>query len=95
MVQKLMLAERRRSRLLIIYEMLESVSKGRIPKTTIMYRARLNFSQMQQYLNLLLERGLIKEVREGERTTYEITEQGKIFLDAYRTIEQVITKKEK
>jgi len=90
-----MLAERRRSRLLIIYEMLESVSKGRIPKTTIMYRARLNFSQMQQYLNLLLERGLIKEVREGERTTYEITEQGKIFLDAYRTIEQVITKKEK
>lgn len=51
-----------------------------------MYRARLNFHQMQRRLDFLLKRDLIKEGREGERVTYEITERGKIFLEHYKKL---------
>lgn len=80
---------KRRSSLEILGEILKSVSTERLTKTTITYRANINFSQMRRHLDFLLERDLIKEVKEGERVKYTITERGKLFLDSYLTLEKL------
>lgn len=65
-----------------------------LTKTHIMYRANLSFRQLQNYLPLLLELDLIKEVKEENRVTYEIAEKGKLFLKAHRALKELTTIKE-
>jgi len=83
------MSPKRRSSLEISGEMLKSVSKEAITKTAIMYKAGLNFYQMQRHLDHLLECDLIKEVREGEKVKYTITERGKLFLDHYKKLREL------
>jgi len=83
----------RRTNLEICVNILGSIAKeeGTIAKTQIMYRANVSFSQLQKYLSLLLELGLIKELKREDRVTYEITEKGKQLLDSYRKVIELMT----
>lgn len=62
-----------RSRSDIIGLILESANGG-ASKTSIMYKAFLTFSQMREYLGLLIQKGLI-EYEEGSQK-YRTTEKG-------------------
>jgi predicted transcriptional regulator len=82
----------RRAKLEICAKILETIATERtITKTHIMYRANVSFRQLQKYLALLVELALIKEVERENRTTYEITERGKLLLEHYRKVKELMT----
>ena len=62
---------KRRDKLQIIANILKITKRG-VKKTKIMYKANLSFTQLEQYLHLLLQRGLLRE----ENSTYYATEKG-------------------
>lgn len=74
----------RRGRFEIIGEILSLAQDG-ARKTTIVYRANLNFNLVNRYLNLLVREGLIG-LTEGSARKYKTTEKGIEFLKAYKNM---------
>lgn len=74
----------RRGRFEIIGEILSLATDG-AKKTSIVYRANLNFNLVNRYLNLLLREGLIG-LTEGSTRKYKTTEKGLDFLKAYKNM---------
>jgi predicted transcriptional regulator len=78
-----------RSKTEIISAILTSIIESNeqtCPKTKIMYKAFLSYQQMNDYLNLLALKDLVK-VDDKE---YTITEKGKQFLSTARKINSII-----
>ncbi len=73
---------KRRSKFDIVIAILDVVSGG-ATKTKIVYGANLNFNLATKYLDLLQERGLIRT----DSSTYEITKEGKTFLEKARELQ--------
>src|SRR5918912_17532 len=73
-----------RSRIDILAQILRAVNGtgGGITKTKIMYNALLSYAQMQQYLLLLTEKGLLLQYNKTMHT-FNITEKGLKFLEIY------------
>lgn len=67
----------------IIAAILQSAKSG-IKKTEIMFKADLNFIQLNRYLPLLLEKGLI--VKNNEQRMYKTTKKGLDFLEKYKEL---------
>ena len=66
--------ERRRSSIEVIADMLRLGEAG---KTEIMYSANMSYSQLQKYLNFLLQLGLVNKVTVGNPiVTYRVTRKG-------------------
>ncbi|RLF14455.1 MAG: hypothetical protein DRJ97_06255 [Thermoprotei archaeon] len=80
--------KRYRSRLRIVADILSIIaSEGRAGPTRIMYGANLSHERLVKYLKRLEELGLIKSLKMGDRTAYELTEKGLDFLAEFRRIE--------
>ena len=77
----------RRSRFDIIAEMLSLAKNGAV-KTTLVYRANLNFNLVNRYLNKLLKEGLVS-IDNGSEMRYKITKKGIEFLNAYENLKNV------
>jgi predicted transcriptional regulator len=73
-----------RSRTEIASRILESAADGST-KTKIMYRAFLSYAQLQEYLLVLEENGLLAHEK-GEQL-YRTTEKGKRFLDITNSLQ--------
>ena len=73
-----------RSRSDIIGLILEAANGG-ASKTSIMYKAFLTFTQMREYLGLLIQKGLIEY---EELQKYRITEKGMIVLQMCNQINE-------
>ena len=81
-----------RSRTDIIANILH-VSDGGAKKTHIMYKCNLSFRQLHAYLNLLIDRRLLRKVERKESSRqelYETTSKGKAFLQAYKSIKALL-----
>jgi len=67
---------------------------GGAKKTHIMYKCNLSFRQLQVYLDLLVDRGLLRRVSKGresgEANLFETTKKGRAFLSAYRSIKVLL-----
>ena len=74
---------RNRGRTDIIGQIMEVAENG-CNKTTIMYKAYLSFDQLNQYLTLVTENGLLEY--SAEKKEYRTTEKGKEFLRIYRQV---------
>jgi predicted transcriptional regulator len=81
---------RRRSSDVIISQILEVCAKG-ASKTRIVYQSNLNFSTVNPYLDLLLERGLLEAVN-GPRTVYKTTENGIELMKSFKHYQDEISK---
>jgi predicted transcriptional regulator len=81
---------RRRSSDVIISQILEVCAKG-ASKTRIVYQSNLNFSTVNPYLDLLLERGLLEAVN-GPRTVYKTTENGIELMKCFKHYQDEISK---
>jgi predicted transcriptional regulator len=80
-----------RSRDQIMAEMLQNMVSP-VRKTAVMYNARLSYTQLTYYHDLLLRFGLIERVAEASDNYsgfWVATEKGRIFLDAYATIRAI------
>jgi len=82
-----------RSRIDIIAEILDAADGG-ATKTHIMYRCNLSFKQLETYLDLLLDKRLLKRVPEGGKSSYtksfKITDKGQILLQAYQSLKAIL-----
>lgn len=74
----------------IVAAILEIAHDGTI-KTKIMYNASLSFTQLKEYLALMLGRGLLKYSKEEKK--YTTTERGMHFLKMYREVGRIIAPK--
>jgi predicted transcriptional regulator len=88
-------SEKRRDRHEIVAEILKTAVNGQI-KTHIMYRARLSYSQINEYLPLLVERGFLENVKvtySGQRSTvYRTTSKGMEFIENLELLNKLWTK---
>ena len=57
-------------------------------KTRIVYQVGLNFKTVKEYLDLLLEKGLLEAIP-GERILYKTTEKGEGALESHKAIEAI------
>ena len=85
-------AERRRDRHDIVAEILKTSVNGKI-KTHIMYRAKLSYSQINEYLPMLVEKGFLEnaKVTRGRQTTavYRTTSKGLLFIENLDSINKL------
>ena len=77
----------RRSRFEIIGGILSLAMDG-VRKTSIVYRANLNFNLVNRYLDLLTREGLISSTG-GSARKFKATERGLKFLKAYKNLKGV------
>jgi predicted transcriptional regulator len=84
---------RRRDKLFIIAEILEIAKEGTL-KTQIMYRANLSFTQLNDYLSLMLKINLLKKSDENDKEIYRATSKGMDFLERYREISELLKTEE-
>ena len=84
--------QKRRDQLSIIANILE-ISRGGILKTQIMYRANLSYKQLNRYLSLLLEIGLMAQTIIEGKDTYVVTAEGAGFLGGYRELTKTLNGK--
>jgi len=80
----------RRDRLGIMAEIME-ITKGSQPKTRIMYRANLSFSQVNEYLSFLTEMGFLQvHVMNGHKR-YETTAKGNLYIENYLEMSSLLS----
>lgn len=82
-----------RGRFDIIAHILNTSLNG-AKKTQLMYKCNLSFKQLEIYLRLLLSKQLLngKLSRESrELVVYTTTDKGRSFLQAYRTLNALLT----
>lgn len=84
-------ARKRRDRLYIIAEILAIAKDGSL-KTQIMYRANLSFAQLNEYLNFLIKRELLKVNSDNKKTFYKTTSKGVKYLENYEEISNLLRK---
>jgi len=81
---------KRRDRHEIVAEILETARSGAI-KTHIMYKAKLSYAQLNEYLLLLVERGFLQNltiVRNKQvKLLFKTSEQGEQFLENFRLLD--------
>ena len=80
----------RRGKLEIIYDIL-SLCTGPTGKTYIMYQANLSYSQLQKYLEYLLQINLLQTDNAGETELYIITNKGINLIQHYKKLIELLT----
>ncbi len=80
----------RRGRIEIIHDMLKAIQdkNGLIKPTHLLYKSNLSHTKMKEYVAELMEKGMMREVYDGDRKYYTITDKGLKFLQEYRRIRE-------
>jgi len=86
----------RRSKLEMYIDILQVLARrGPLKLTHVMYKANVNCSVLKEYLNFLIKQGLVEERIAGKkRVIYAITKRGRIVINAFRELKQVLPIKE-
>jgi predicted transcriptional regulator len=80
---------RGRDRLYILAEILEIAKEGTL-KTQVMYRASLSFTQLNDYLGLMLKLKFLEKVEINGKEVYKASKKGLDFLQRYREINKLL-----
>ena len=81
---------RKRSRLEMYLDVLETMESGINKPTNIMYKCNLSWVPMQEILDSMIEKNLIAEVERGRKKTYEVTERGRDLLRYLQSMVDVL-----
>jgi len=81
---------RKRERSDIILDMLSSIQEknGKIKPTHLMYKSNLAHNQMKNYLEELIEKNLVKKVKEKNYEYIIITDDGSKFVEQIRRMKE-------
>ncbi len=79
-----------RSKLRIYADIISTIDKegGKTRTTKLLYGANLPHDRLKEYLDQLLQRGLVQEVREEDHSSYELTAAGIQFIQEFRRMEK-------
>jgi predicted transcriptional regulator len=64
-------------------------------KTHVMYRCKLNSKQINEYLDFLLDSGMLEKTQErpnSKRSIYKTSELGKKFITRYKQLAELFTR---
>ena len=78
-----------------IIEFILSMCENGARKTHVMYRCNLNSKQINEYLNFLLECGMLERIQErldSKRSIYRTSELGKGFIIKYKELAELFSK---
>jgi len=80
----------KRSKLDIVYDMLRAIEEkgGKIIPTHLLYKSNLSHQRMKLYLKELLGRALIVETKVKKKTFYELTDEGRKFLQNFKQVKE-------
>lgn len=81
----------KRSRIDIVSDMLSAIQDkgGRIKPTHLMYKANLSYEQLRSYLEELVDKELVEEIKsERDNSYFVITERGSKFVQKVREMNQ-------
>lgn len=82
---------KKREKLEIIRDILLVLCKvDKIKPTRVLHSSNLSPQMFNEYINLLLKKGFIEEIRIKNRKFFIITKKGLNFLQEYRSIEAII-----
>jgi predicted transcriptional regulator len=83
---------KRRDRHDIVVEILRTAVDGKI-KTHIMYKAKLSYAQLNEYLPLLVEKGFLENTsirhKRALKRVYKTTQKGLAFLENFNSIKKL------
>jgi predicted transcriptional regulator len=82
-------SSKRRDKLYIIAEILE-IAKDGVLKTQIMYKANLSFTQLNEYIRLMLKNELLNMVTSDNKEVYKASAKGLNFLQRYHEIKELL-----
>ena len=82
----------RRSKLEMYVDILKVLARrGPLKLTHIMYKANVNCSVLKEYLDFLIQQGLVEERNAGKsRMVFAVTQRGITVLKYFRELEQVL-----
>jgi len=80
----------RRGKLAIMYDILSLCTRP-AAKTHIMYQANLSYSQLQKYLEYLLQTNLLQTNNTEEKGLYVVTEKGMNLIENYKKLLGILT----
>ena len=82
--------EKRRGKLEIIADILRSIRDkgGAIKPTHLLYKSNLSHAKLKEYMETLLERGMIEEKEVNGRKMVFMKEQGHKFLSEFDRIKE-------
>jgi predicted transcriptional regulator len=78
-----------------IIEFILSMCDGGARKTHVMYRCNLNSKQISEYLNFLLDCGMLERVQEranSKRYIFKTSELGNKFVGRYKQMAELFSK---
>ncbi len=80
----------KRSKLDIVYDMLRAMEDkgGKILPTHLLYKSNLSHQRMKNYVTELKERNLITETTVKKKTFYELTDDGRKFVQSYKQMKE-------
>lgn len=79
---------RKRESIDIISEILSFVVDGVTAKTHLQQRSNLDSREMKHYVDIITQKGFLSSERDGHgHESYHLTERGRDFLHAYKTLE--------
>lgn len=83
---------KRRDRHDIVVEILRTAVEGKI-KTHIMYKAKLSYAQLNEYLPLLINKGFLENTsirhKRSLKRVYKTTDKGMRFLETFDSIKKL------
>ena len=81
---------KRRGKLEIIADILRSIQikGGTIKPTHLLYKSNLSHAKLKEYVNILLEKGMIKEQEVKGRKLFFMKDQGHKFLLEFERIKE-------
>ncbi|MFA5856048.1 MAG: winged helix-turn-helix domain-containing protein [Candidatus Pacearchaeota archaeon] len=84
---------KKRDSMEIIHDILKYIGecRGKAKPTNILYKSNLSHQMLTEYLNDLLLKGLIKEIKQDDKKLYELTPKGYSFLNDYNIIRKFMT----
>jgi len=80
----------KRDKIQIIQDILTAIQKkgGKIKPTHLLYKSNLSHQRMKLYLDELKEKNLIKEARHKEKLVYELTDEGRKFIQQLKNMKE-------
>jgi len=83
--------KKRREHFSIIASILEFANDGAL-KTKIMYDAKLSYTQLENYVSLLIKLRLLETSTRGKLIVYKTTEKGIDFIKRYAELHDLLSK---
>ncbi len=80
----------RRSRLEVIYDLLNSIKEkgGTIKPTHLLYKSNLSHKKMTEYITELIGKGFIEAKNKDGRKTYALTDKGLEYTNEFQRMKR-------